>query len=287
MRKIENIYNDGIGYVEILSIMGDDFTPAEDARTSTGKGRLGPEKDEQLQNRLLRDAHTSPFEGVLIKVEFVTPLFVLREIDRHRTLTKVSDEDLLEIVTPEESGRKWFARNEQSGRYIQLPDSYYHPRWVRAQSKVDKQNGDGLIPDVLADEFLRRGQKLTKQARELYDWATENNIERGLARIYNTMNQYTKIRMTGSLKNWCDYLALRLPEGVLWECRVLTQALEQLLIREFPTVMAQWRANVYDIVKLTRDECEQLMSLIESASSLSLIDTDLIKKIMHFAENGK
>lgn len=287
MRKIENIYNDGIGYVEILSIMGDDFTPAEDARTSTGKGRLGPEKDAQLQNRLLKDAHTSPFEGVLIKVEFVTPLFVLREIDRHRTLTKVSDEDLLEIVTPEESGRKWFARNERSGRYVQLPDSYYHPRWVRAQSTVDHQKDDGLIPDVLADEFLWRGKELSHQARKLYDWALENNIERGLARIYNTMNQYTKIRMTGSLKNWCDYLALRLPEGVLWECRVLTQALEQLLVQEFPTVMKQWRANVYDTVKLTRSECEQLRSLIESASSLSLIDTALIKKIEHFAENGK
>jgi thymidylate synthase (FAD) len=253
MNRVDDIYGDGIGYVALVSTMGDQHTPAEDARMSTDKGRLGPEKDNALQERLLRDAHTSPFEGVVAKVEVCTPLFVLRELDRHRTVDKVSEE---EIVTPEENMRKWFARNEMSGRYIQMPNLYYHPEEVRAQSKTNKQGGqtDDAIPVVVANEFLNRGEEIVKQSRALYDWAIENGIEKGQARIYNTQNQYTKIRYTGSLKNWCDMLYLRLPNAVLWECRQIAKSVDRLLSEAFPDAMASWHRNVYDAVRLTKDE---------------------------------
>jgi thymidylate synthase (FAD) len=124
--ELDNIYGDGVGYVHLLETLGDQYTPAEDARTSTGKGRLGPEKDKALQERLIRDGHTSPLEGVVLKFEICAPLFVVRELDRHRTLDKLSESDPFD-VSPEEGLRKWFARNEMSGRYIQMPDLYYHP----------------------------------------------------------------------------------------------------------------------------------------------------------------
>lgn len=252
MNRVDDIYGDGIGYVALVSTMGDQHTPAEDARMSTDKGRLGPEKDNALQERLLRDAHTSPFEGVVAKVEICTPLFVLRELDRHRTVDKVGEE---ELVTPEENMRKWFSRNEMSGRYIQMPNLYYHPIKVRAQSKTNKQGGgDDVLPLETQQEFIARGHELTCRARDLYDWAVDAGIEKGQARIYNTQNQYTKIRFTGSLKNWCDMLYLRLPNVVLWECRRVAQAIDQLLTEAFPDAMASWHRNVYDAVRLTRDE---------------------------------
>lgn len=256
--RVDNIYGDGIGYVELLDTMGDEYTPAEDARTSTNKGRLGPDKDAALQQRLSQDGHTSPFEGVIAKVEIVTPLFVLRELDRHRTATKIADEDLA-LCTPEENGRKWFARNEMSGRYVQMPDLYYHPKQVRAQSKTNKQGGgnESIDPKV-QEEFLARGSELVIQARSLYNWAVEQGIEKGLARIYNTQNQYTKIRFTGSLKNWCDFLYLRLPTAVLWECRRVAEVIEQILREKFPSPMEQWRNNVYETVKLTKHEAQAL-----------------------------
>ncbi len=275
-QRIDDIYGDGIGYVELLDTMGDEFTPAEDARTSTNKGRLGPEKDAQLQQRLTKDGHTSPFEGVIAKVEMVVPLFVLREIDRHRTTTKLGDEDLA-LCTPEENGRKWFARNEMSGRYVQMPDLYYHPKYVRSQSKTNKQGGGldtvNLDPGV-AGEFLARGSELVIQARSLYNWGVEHGIEKGLARIYNTQNQYTKIRLTGSLKNWCDFLYLRLPLAVLWECRRVAESIEAVLSRAFPSPMDQWRRNVYDTVKLTKDERDRLLGFLDMLEAYSYYSED-------------
>jgi thymidylate synthase (FAD) len=255
-KKVSDLYGDGLGYVELLGILGDQFQPAEDARVSTNKGRLGPEKDSALQERLLKDAHSSPFESVIAKFEIQTPLFVLRELDRHRTLDKLGEN---ELVTPEENIRKWFAKSEMSGRYVQMPNEYYHPKEVRAQSKTNKQGGGyELVSPEVQEEFLRRGVYLTNENRDFYSWAVQNGIEKGVARIYNPLNQYTKIRYTGSIKNWCDMLYLRLPNDVLWECRMVAQAIELLLSNTFPAIMDSWRKQVYDTVRLTREEAIEL-----------------------------
>jgi thymidylate synthase (FAD) len=270
MNEVNDIYGDGIGYVKLLEKMGDDFTAAEDARTSTDKGRLGPEKDRALQERLMVDNHTSPFEGAVIKFEMCVPLFVLRELDRHRTLDKTHEDDPFELVGPEENMRKWFARNEMSGRYIQMPDLYYHPKAVRGQSTTNKQGGGAdtvLISPSVEGEFKRRGLEISKAARELYTWAVEEGIEKGLARIYNTQNQYTRIRYTGSLKNWFDCLALRLPRVVLWECRQPIEAVLKLLKENFPVAVSSWEELVYNGVKLTGPERAIVSALLDHVST--------------------
>jgi len=264
MNEILNMYGDGVGYVKLVDSMGDSFTPAEDARMSTDKGRLGPEKDNALQERLLKDAHTSPFEGVVVKFEICAPLFVIRELDRHRTVEKNSEEDPFEVVSPEEGMRKFMCRNEMSGRYIQMPDLYYYPAVVRAQSKTNKQGGgnDSISPEVAA-EFYKRGMEITRSAREHYTWAVEQGIEKGMARIYNTQNQYTKIRYTGSLKNWCDVLYLRLPSVVLWECRVIAQHIRTLLKEKFHDPMSSWEKLVYNTVRIDRSEMHMILTALD------------------------
>lgn len=263
MSEILNMYGDGIGYVTLVESMGDSFTPAEDARMSTGKGRLGPEKDNALQERLLKDAHTSPFEGVVVKFEICAPLFVIRELDRHRTVDKNSEDDPFEMVLPEEGMRKWMSRNEMSGRYIQMPDLYYYPVEVRAQSKTNKQGGgtDLVSPEVAA-EFKERGLQITRSARELYSWGVEQGIEKGVARIYNTQNQYTKIRYTGSLKNWCDVMYLRLPTAVLWECRKIALCIQNLLKERFPDPVSSWEKLVYNTSRVNRDEMNMILTAL-------------------------
>lgn len=284
--KIENILGDGIAYVSLLDTMGDEWTPAEDARTSTDKGRLGPEKDSVLQRRLMKDAHTSPFEGVIAKFELCLPLFVVRELDRHRTVSKPGEEDPFDFVSPEEAMRKWFARNEMSGRYIQMPNLYYHPARVRGQSRTNKQGGGqdaSDVPPEVAAEFISRGQLITLTARELYNWAVAAGIEKGMARIYNTQNQYTKIRLTGSVKNWLDLLFLREPEWVLWECRQAALGIDELLSQAFPAIVQDWKENVRDGIRLTKSEAQALKDFFETKPGYDRLDVNedvisLIKK---------
>jgi thymidylate synthase (FAD) len=261
---VNNVLEDAASYVKIISVMGDEFTTAEDARMSTNKGRLGPDKDARLQERLMKDKHTSPFEGTIIKFELCLPLFVLREIDRHRTLDKLTDE---ELCFPEENSRKWFARNEMSGRYVKMPNEYYIPRHVRKQSSKNNQSTSSDVEFVSNDiqqQFIERGAEVVRSARELYEWACDNGIERGLARIFNTQNQYTKIRMTGSLKNWLDFCALRCKPDVLWECRVYADAIKLQLQELFPSVVEQWEQLVMQSVTLTKNQFEELVKLLQT-----------------------
>lgn len=296
-----NLYGDGIGYVELISYMGDEFTPAEDARMSTGKGRLGPEKDAALQKRLLKDKHTSPFEGVVVKMELCVPLFVLRELDRHRTVTKLSDEEkgwapsyieAIEAVSPEEQGRKWFSRNEMSGRYVQMPNQYYFPQKIRYQDSKNAQAGldtpNGAFEKALTNAFIDKGQDVVRQARELYDWAVAQGVEKGLARIFNTQNQYTRIRLTGSLKNWLDFLSLRLEEGVvLYECREVALAIEGILKMYFPTVMKTWREQVYDTVRITEGERQVMKQALALLGIGADVNATLLQDLKNLSEKLK
>lgn len=268
-------------YVEYIDSMGNQFSPAIDARMSTGKGSLGDEKDGKLQLRLLKDAHTSPFEGVVVKLEFQISLVELRELDRHRTTAKMADIDLVEIFSPEESFRKFTSRNEMSGRYMQMPALYMNPVEIRMQSKTNNQGGDGLAPPEVAAEFLQRGKDLTDKARELYDWAIAQGIERGQARMYNTVNQMSRIRITAALKNWCDFLALRLPQGVLEEMRDVAQAVEDILVARFPTPMQQWRQEVYETARVNKTELAFLSGVLlgVDTDSLSSEDKDTMSSI--------
>jgi len=280
------IYSDGVGNVALLDVMGDQYTPAEDARTSTGKGRLTPEKDLALIRRLMDDNHTSPMEGVVIKLEMTVPIFVLRELDRHRTVDKVSEE---EVITPEENLRKWFARNEMSARYVQLPPTYYHPDVVRTQSKANAQglaDAPSVSPEV-ADEFKERGVAVTKAARELYDWAVQRGIERGQARIFNTFNQYTTIRITGSLKNVLDMLYLRLQKNVLWECRRVADAVLHLLRKQFPDVTALWEDRVYGAKKLSGSDAAFVASILRAVtfpSGRTIVENSRVAAVIDILE---
>ena len=179
----------------------------------------------------------------------------------------MGEKELLDEVPyiPDEHTRKWFSRNEMSSRYIAMPEQYYFPKFVRQQSKTDKQGG-GPIQDLefaIANTFLAEGRRITAEARKLYDWAIEQGIEKGQARIFNTQNQYTKIRYTGGLKNWLDLLTLRLPDNVLWECRRVGEEIRSILTENFPTIMETWETEIYGSVTLSRLERIQLQNLIE------------------------
>lgn len=74
-----NILGDGIGYVKLLQMMGNDWTPVDAARISFNQKRKGPEADTKLLRYLMQNGHTSPFEMVEILWEVKLPIFVARQ----------------------------------------------------------------------------------------------------------------------------------------------------------------------------------------------------------------
>lgn len=74
------------GYLRYVAHLGDDLTPLEAARMSTGNATgTDPAKDDATRDYLWRHAHATPFEMAVLQIEVQVPIFVAREWHRHRT----------------------------------------------------------------------------------------------------------------------------------------------------------------------------------------------------------
>ena len=73
------------GFVKLLEVMGDDEEVVNAARISYGKGTKKVSETRNLIRYLMRHKHTSPFEMCEVKFHLKLPIFIMRQLVRHRT----------------------------------------------------------------------------------------------------------------------------------------------------------------------------------------------------------
>ncbi len=73
------------GFVGLLDKMGDDKAIVDAARLSYQMGTKTVNQDRGLIRYLMRHRHTSPFEMAELKFSLKLPIFVMRQLVRHRT----------------------------------------------------------------------------------------------------------------------------------------------------------------------------------------------------------
>jgi thymidylate synthase (FAD) len=189
------------GFVRIIDAMGNDESVVRAARVSyaaSAKTGVDKEKDARLIHRLWRDKHVSPFESVTFTFEIMAPIFVWRQFMRHRV----------------------FSYNELSGRYRELPATYYLPRPEDAgvQSKDNKQGRTLTDIDRQADIDLIDAH--CRKAFELYRDLLSRDWPRELARMVLPLNVYSHAFVTGNLRNFFHFFDLRLDSHAQMEIRV-------------------------------------------------------------------
>jgi thymidylate synthase (FAD) len=131
------------GFVRLVDHMGSDLSIVRAARVSYDAAwRAGENEgsDKKLIDYLWKNRHTTPFEAVEFQFEVMAPIFVLRQWHRHRTWTY----------------------NELSGRYRELPETYYlpDPENIGEQAVANKQGrqpGGDLEARRAEVEKLRAG----------------------------------------------------------------------------------------------------------------------------------
>ena len=102
------------GFVKLLEVMGNDEEVENAARISYGEGTRKVSQTRNLIRYLMRHKHTSPFEMCEVKFHIKLPIFVMRQLVRHRTANI----------------------NEYSGRYSLMSDEFYLP----ADADVQEQS---------------------------------------------------------------------------------------------------------------------------------------------------
>ncbi len=198
-----------LGFVYLVDYMGGDASIVQAARVSYGIGTKTVNEDRGLIRYLMRHQHTTPFEMVEMKFHLKLPIFVARQMIRHRTANV----------------------NEYSGRYSVMPDEFYLPpvEHVTKQSATNRQGGGDPVTSDEAAEVLGIIEGEQRAVREGYERMLELDIRRELARVNLGVAQYTEWYWKNDLHNLFRFLMLRMDDHAQYEIRVYAEAMAKIV----------------------------------------------------------
>lgn len=251
------------GYVCLVDHMGTDQTVTNAARVSYNAPKQKTD-DETLLKYLMRHGHLTPFEMCAVTFQIKLPIFVARQLIRHRTL-KV---------------------NEISGRYSKLESEFYVPldEHVTTQNTNNKQGGTNeplklstcLNPDAFVDTDIQDAadcddwfsfsaifEQEQKAFTESYNKMIDSGMRKELARINMPLSQYTQMFVSCDLRNWFNFLKLRLDHHAQYEIRVYAEAVYTIISNLFPLASEAFQDYVLDSVILSGPEIKAFHLLIE------------------------
>ncbi|CAB4203452.1 THY1 Predicted alternative thymidylate synthase [uncultured Caudovirales phage] len=248
------------GFVRLVDVMGDDARIEEVARLSYSRPPEDDTPEKILTKRrgllryLMRNRHTSPFEQATITLDIKLPIFVARQLVRHRTQSL----------------------NEVSGRYSVLPEEVYIPgrEQICYQDANNRQGRAGKASIIDANDFTNRLTGLSKLAFEDYADAVDHGIAKETARLGLPLSTYTHWYTTWDAHNLLHMLGLRLDSHAQYEIRVFAQAIADIVKEWLPLTWEAFEDYRLHAVTLSRTEFEHIRpvmhSLPESTKTLIL-----------------
>jgi thymidylate synthase (FAD) len=208
------------GYVKLIDSMGTDITPAESARRSYGATARGwDEGDGKLIERLLRDGHTSPFEFNEIVLEMQAPIFVARQLVRHRT------------ASWSEFSMRYADASRVSGQIL-----FYTPDQFRLQSGINAQlSYAGTLDESVVKARYRAA---VREALGAYNDLIVAGVAREQARAVLPTCVYTKWRWKQDFHNLTKMLKLRNAPDAQYETQLYAQAVREIALSVWPQLGA-------------------------------------------------
>ena len=198
-----------------LDHMGSDLTVANAARVSFGKTSemeddpWGPpklkKKDDKLIRYLAKHKHISPFGHCFASFHVKAPIFVARQLVKHKFL-------------------RW---NEISRRYVSTTPELFEPETWRGQSPDKKQGSDGVIPDI----HITTSQNIPLK---LYKGLLDKGVCEEQARMVLPQNTMTEWIWSGSLDAFADMCNLRCKDDTQAETREVAKQIDHKMIELFP-----------------------------------------------------
>jgi thymidylate synthase (FAD) len=234
------------GFVGLIDHMGSDNAIVQAARVSYGAGTKQVQDDRNLIRYLMRHEHTTPFEMCSVKFHIKLPIFVMRQLVRHRTASM----------------------NEYSARYSVLTDEFYIPELenIQPQSTSNKQGREEGEWDFekkrgIQHAFQRSFHNAFKEYMLLLG-KDDDGLARELARSVLPVGGYTECYWTANLKNFLHMARLRMDPHAQWEIRKFADAMYQLAKPLFPEACQAFEDYAVNTVKFSAAEFGLLKSLL-------------------------
>lgn len=175
--------------------------------------------DEKLLKYLWENKHATPFEMAGLVIEVQAPILVFREWHRHRTQSY----------------------NELSARYTSIPDVNYVPTVERLMINAGGSNkqagtveGAQTLTKENAEAFREEVERIYNAVESEYQLALQVGVPKELARIIIPVGRYSRMRAQANLRNWLQFLTLRMAPNAQWEIRQYANAVGELIAKTFP-----------------------------------------------------
>lgn len=239
------------GFVALRDYMGGDRSIADAARISYQDGTKTVNDDAGLIDHLIRNAHTSPIEQVVMTFHLKLPIFVMRQLVRHRTARL----------------------NEMSGRYSVMPDEFYVPTAdvLQPQSKGNKQGREEGELGLSREKIITTMEGDGDSTFDLYHTLLDAGLSRELARINLPLSTYTEVIWQIDLHNLMHFLKLRLDHHAQYEIRVFAQEIYKIAKVIAPLAMASFDNWKKDAVTFSGVEFKALGALLEHLGGAEVI----------------
>jgi len=243
------------GFVGLVDHMGSDSAIVQAARVSYGDGTKQVQDDRNLIRYLMRHEHTTPFEMCEVKFHIKLPIFVMRQLVRHRTASM----------------------NEYSARYSVLTDEFYIPEFeqIQKQSTTNKQGREDAEwgfdeKRSVQHAFQRSFHNAYKEYASLLG-KEDSGLARELARSVLPVGGYTELYWKANLKNFLHMARLRMDPHAQWEIREFAGAMYDLVKPLFPEACSAFEDYAVNSVKLSAGEYDLVKNLISQDKWVTLI----------------
>ena len=230
-----------LGFVKLLDVMGSDEEVENAARISYGKGTRKVSQTRNLIRYLIRHKHTSPLEMCEVKFHIKLPIFIMRQLVRHRMANL----------------------NEYSGRYSIMSDEFYLPEadYLQKQSTTNNQGREEVIPNkgLLQFEFNR----IYDGAQIAYENLLNHELTKELARAVLPVANYTECIWKIDLHNFFHFVKLRADKHAQREIQDYANAMYELVKPKFPLCCEAFEDYNRDAVTFSKQEMDVIRELLE------------------------
>tara|TARA_R100000995_G_scaffold55842_1_gene27544 strand:- start:5332 stop:5970 length:639 start_codon:yes stop_codon:yes gene_type:complete len=191
--------------------MGTDLTVVNVARVSFNKQHdvYKEQEDNRLIHYLAKHKHMSPFGHCFASFHVKAPVFVARQLVKHKFL-------------------RW---NEISRRYVDDEPEFYLPRCWRGRSEDKKQGSTGAWYDDDLDFVIKDGHTACLNS---YKDLLENGVCPEQARMVLPQSMMTEWYWSGSLDAFADMCKLRCASDTQVETQEVAKQISVKMHELFP-----------------------------------------------------
>lgn len=206
--------------VQMIDYCGSDLSVVNAARVSFEKESDEMcMQDEKLISYLARHKHTSPFNHAFASFRVKAPIFVARQLVKHKFLP-------------------W---NEVSRRYVDSEPEFYIPSKWRLKAENVKQGSSDDFSDIDWEYIVNES---TLSSLELYKDMLQSKVCPEMARMVLPLNCMTEWIWSGTLGAWSDMCRLRLDSHSQKETREIAEQISHEMSFIFPV---SWEALMSEV----------------------------------------